>query len=85
MERYNKIDYYNKIQFGKYCLAFDKIDGSNVRFQWNRKRGFYKFGTIVIKTSNGRFVDKCFKVVNKYFDRTDTFNDFLVKNQLLKA
>ncbi len=40
---------------------------------------------IVIKTSNGRFVDKCFKVVNKYFDRTDTFNDFLVKNQLLKA
>jgi hypothetical protein len=45
MERYNKIDYYNKIQFGKYCLAFDKIDGSNVRFQWNRKRGFYKFGT----------------------------------------
>jgi len=45
MERYNKIDYYNKIQFGKYCLAFDKIDGSNVRFQWNRKKGFYKFGT----------------------------------------
>jgi len=45
MERYNKIDYYNKIEFGRYCMAFDKIDGSNVRFQWNSKRGFYKFGT----------------------------------------
>jgi len=45
MERYNKIDYYNKIEFGRYCIAFDKIDGSNVRFQWNSNRGFYKFGT----------------------------------------
>lgn len=24
--------------------AFDKIDGSNVRAEWSRKRGFYKFG-----------------------------------------
>ena len=25
--------------------AFDKLDGSNVRAEWNKKRGFYKFGT----------------------------------------
>lgn len=25
--------------------AFDKIDGSNMRAEWSRKRGFYKFGT----------------------------------------
>lgn len=25
--------------------AFDKIDGSNIRAEWNSKRGFYKFGT----------------------------------------
>jgi len=24
--------------------AFDKIDGSNIRAEWSRKRGFYKFG-----------------------------------------
>jgi len=24
--------------------AFDKLDGSNVRAEWSRKRGFYKFG-----------------------------------------
>ncbi len=26
-------------------LAFSKIDGSNIRAEWNNKRGFYKFGT----------------------------------------
>jgi hypothetical protein len=25
--------------------AFNKIDGSNIRAEWNTKRGFYKFGT----------------------------------------
>ena len=25
--------------------TFDKIDGSNLRFEWTKKRGWYKFGT----------------------------------------
>ena len=25
--------------------VFDKIDGSNLRFEWSPKRGWYKFGT----------------------------------------
>lgn len=25
--------------------AFDKLDGSNIRAEWSRKRGFYKFGS----------------------------------------
>lgn len=28
-----------------YIYAFDKLDGSNIRAEWNHKRGFYKFGT----------------------------------------
>jgi hypothetical protein len=27
------------------CIAFDKLDGSNLRFEWSKKRGWYKFGT----------------------------------------
>lgn len=27
------------------CLAFYKYDGSNLRFEWHRKRGWSKFGT----------------------------------------
>lgn len=28
-----------------YIYAFDKLDGSNMRAEWNNKKGFYKFGT----------------------------------------
>lgn len=27
------------------CISFMKYDGSNLRFEWSRKRGWYKFGT----------------------------------------
>lgn len=27
------------------CVAFYKLDGSNMRFEWHRKRGWNKFGT----------------------------------------
>lgn len=30
---------------GRNVLAFDKIDGSNIRVEYSRKRGFYKFGS----------------------------------------
>ncbi len=30
---------------GQSCVAFYKYDGSNLRFEWNRKQGWYKFGT----------------------------------------
>ena len=26
-------------------IIFDKLDGSNIRVEWNKKKGFYKFGT----------------------------------------
>lgn len=29
----------------KPCIAFKKYDGSNLRFEWNPKRGWHKFGT----------------------------------------
>lgn len=30
---------------GKKCIAFYKYDGSNLRWEWNPKRGWTKFGT----------------------------------------
>ncbi len=34
-----------EIRHDIHIWAFDKIDGSNIRAEWNSKRGFYKFGT----------------------------------------
>lgn len=28
-----------------YIYAFDKLDGNNIRAEWNKKKGFYKFGS----------------------------------------
>ena len=44
MKQYETIPYYGDY-LGPDIIAFDKIDGSNLRFEWSRKRGFYKFGT----------------------------------------
>lgn len=47
--------------------AFDKLDGSNIRAEWSRKTGFYKFGsrTVLIdeKSSLGEAIGL---IRNKY-------------------
>lgn len=44
MKQYDSIDYYGDY-WGLPIVAFDKLDGSNLRFEFLQKRGFYKFGT----------------------------------------
>ena len=44
MKQYPEILYYGD-NWGLPVLAFEKLDGSNLRFEYNHKRGFYKFGT----------------------------------------
>lgn len=43
MKEYPSI--YNILRDDVYIYAFDKLDGSNIRAEWNSKRGFYKFGS----------------------------------------
>ena len=33
------------VKHGVYIYAFDKLDGSNIRAEWNKKKGFFKFGS----------------------------------------
>ena len=53
--------------------------------EWSEKPSEYRSGIregIVLKTTEGRFVDKTFKVVNKYFKRREDFNEKMTKNIL---
>ena len=43
MKSYPSIDYQIITTIPIY--AFDKLDGSNIRAEWSRKKGFWKFGT----------------------------------------
>jgi hypothetical protein len=44
MKQYLSIQGPNKAP-REHCIAFDKKDGSNIRVEWSRKRGWYKFGS----------------------------------------
>ena len=44
MKQYLEIQGPNKAP-REYCIAFDKYDGSNIRAEWSRKKGWDKFGS----------------------------------------
>lgn len=56
MKQYDEIKYYGDY-WGLPIIAFDKLDGSNLRFEYSQKRGFYKFGTrnMIIDGSHPEF------------------------------
>jgi len=41
------------------CIAFEKLDGSNMRFEWNPKRSWYKFG------SRSQLIDKNYPILGQ--------------------
>lgn len=45
MKSYPSIDSWKKSVKNESCHAFYKYDGSNLRWEWNPKKGFFKFGT----------------------------------------
>jgi hypothetical protein len=52
MKEYPTIEYYGD-NWGIPVIAFDKLDGSNLRFEYSHKRGFYKFGTRNVMIDRG--------------------------------
>lgn len=73
MKQYPKIDYHNKGIWGSQVYAFDKLDGSNIRCEWSRKRGWYKFGSrnVMIDEKSEFFSDAIGLFLNKYGDDLD--------------
>lgn len=68
MKSYHSLQYWNDSFIGNRVWAFDKLDGSNMRFEWSRKRGWYKFGTrrTMIDESNEQFGDAIPLFLDKY-------------------
>jgi len=69
MKQYDEIKYYGDY-WGLPIIAFDKLDGSNLRFEYSQKRGFYKFGTrnMMIDSSHPEFGFAIELFLNKYSD-----------------
>jgi hypothetical protein len=45
VKSYPSIPYHDRHTLNQPCHAFYKYDGSNLRFEWSKKAGWYKFGT----------------------------------------
>jgi hypothetical protein len=54
----------------QFCYAFAKYDGSNIRAEWSKKRGWYKFGTrkTMIDSTDTIFGPACDPFKQKYGD-----------------
>jgi hypothetical protein len=68
MKNYHSIPHWNKGPFGEKVISQDKIDGSSMRFECNRKSGFYKFGTrnVMIDENDENFGSGISIFLNKY-------------------
>jgi len=56
------------------CIAFKKYDGSNLRWEWRRKKGFYKYGTRtrLFDTSDeifGKAIQLFFDIYAEYLEK----------------
>jgi len=53
MKQYPSIAHYKDSILGTPLVAFNKLDGSNLRFEWDKKKGWNKFGTRRTMLSKG--------------------------------
>lgn len=67
------------IQMGLPIYAFDKIDGSNIRAEWSKKLGFYKFGSR--KRLLGEDQPIIFKAQSRILEQEDTIAKICEKNR----
>ena len=84
MKQYDSIEYFGE-HLGIPTIAFDKIDGSNIRAEFSQKRGFYKFGTrkMMIDKSSEPFGFAIDLFLNKYSDGlTEVFKNKEYRNSL---
>ena len=53
MKEYWSIPGWKNAPRGLPCIAFDKLDGSNIRAEWSKKAGFYKYGSRSVLLDKG--------------------------------
>jgi len=70
MKEYKQINYYGEY-WNLPIIAFDKLDGSNLRFEYSQKNGFTKFGTrnMIIDKNHSEFGFAIDIFLNKYSDK----------------
>lgn len=73
MKSYDKIEYFDKEEFNESVICFFKHDGSNLRFEWGHKHGWFKYGTrnVLIDRFDDKFGEGIDIFLNKYGEDLD--------------
>lgn len=81
MEQYPSID---KLIRNIPVFAYDKLDGSNIRVEWSKKTGFYKFGSRrqLIDETHPHLGEAISLFNNKY---SDDLNRIFTKERFMKT
>jgi hypothetical protein len=80
MKLYPHIEYWNHGIMDAQIVAFDKLDGQNIRCEWSKNKGWYKFGS---RTSMFDESDKQFGQVIPMFKEKygDALEEIFAKNK----
>lgn len=75
MKEYLSIPGWKNSVLGLPCLAFNKLDGSNMRMEWSKKNGFYKYGTrhCLLDRSHSEFGEVIPLFENTLLDKLNKF------------
>jgi len=65
MKSYPSIPYWKDGRFGEPVYVFEKLDGTQIRAEWSKKRGWYKFG------SKGQLIDD----TSEWANMVNVFNE----------
>ena len=84
MHQYDTIERFGKTSMQTPIYAFDKLDGSQIRAEWSKKRKFWKFGTRrqLISKSNKEW-GEAVEIIKTKYERD--LHDIFVKNRFLKV
>lgn len=82
MKEYDSIKYGLKEFHSIPIIAFDKLDGSNIRIEWNRKSGFNKVGTRTQLINETSEFYKAFLIFKNKYENTliDLFKTKVFRN-----
>jgi hypothetical protein len=72
-----------QIIHGINIIAWDKIDGSQIRVEWNRKQGFYKFGSRKVLIGEDSFLKEAIFLIKGTYEQTIT--NMFKKEQIERA
>ena len=68
-----------EVRFGRDWMVYDKLDGQNVRVEWDAKKGFWKYGSRNVLAA---LPQVCFDLLNEH---EETVGKILKKLRLRKA